>query len=112
MKNFIIDVGISLKHYSVEDAFSIIRELHYKLAKIYQTEYSNLITEIEKDQPHGFGGGFAPACGYHDVRFEFETNEAALKAYDFINFIMNQKGIILGNIDDNLSYVTKPYLEI
>ena len=111
-KNFIIDVGISLKHYSIEDAFNITTELHEKLAKAYQTEYSNLRTEIEKRQPYGFGGGFPPASGYHDVRFEFETNEAALKAYDFIRFFLNQKGIILGNIGDNLSYVTKPYLEV
>ena len=99
-KYFIIDVGISLEHYSVEDAFNITIELYQKLKETFQTE---------KTRPHCCE--FPAACGYHDVRFKFETNEVALKAYDFIKIFLNQQGVTLGDYG-KLSYVTEPYLEV
>jgi hypothetical protein len=99
MKHFIIDVGVSLEHYSVEDAFNITKELCDKLKETFQTE---------KTRPHCCT--FPTACGYHDVRYKFDTEEVTLKAYDFIKDFMNQQGITLGDYGKS-SYVTEPYLE-
>ncbi len=98
-KYFIIDVGISLEHHSVEDAFSITTELFQNLQETFK---------IEKNRPHCCE--YPIASGYHDVRFEFETNEVALKAYDFIKTFLDQKGVLLGDYGKS-SYVTEPYLE-
>jgi hypothetical protein len=100
MNKYFIDVGISLEHHSVEDAFSITTELFQNLEENFQTE---------KNRPHCCE--YPIGCGYHDVRFEFETNEVALKAYDFIKIFLNQKGVMLGDYGKS-SYVTEPYLKV
>jgi hypothetical protein len=57
-KYLVIDVGISLEHHSVEDAFSITTELFRDLKETFKTE---------KHRPHCCE--YLIACSYHDVRF-------------------------------------------